>query len=1026
MDTPPVTGTTLFPFADPSANGVPPAGESHVLQLIGDEQYFDDPEALGFYRSLTVLGVGPPGLRLPGMTFGVPFLHEALAQDIPPEYQGLYQGMIAMGDAADVASTEEIKMFIHTLARLKEMNKTYPVGRLLLFLIGNHDVFHAGTANSGSNFFGLLGVALNLQWGRNYTRDVHGAEVGSEGNILNKARLIEFIYRFFLEEEPNTVQLAYSYAPSESLREKQSNSFFDTSSTYRIKGENKKNWQNTTEVFNDFWHQSKDESFNALVKYLPNKDKRPEQSLLSVSAVKMEDLETANGNHPVYFIALDTMDYLKDGSEFGATSGHVSSIQVQIVKAFIAEMTARHPGAKPKFILGGHFPATSITNLKISGLNEILSDEEVIAYVAGHTHERGFEDLADRETAFKYGINRANPLPMIVVPAVMDFPNETVFLKYGVENPESNKLYFEFTFHGIDWRTIPGLNGDVIHELRQIYPYLDSFTVALSKIDNEQLCRFADPATPLYDKGYLALSLDEGLLTRPGAINDFVIAQDVIPTMVENNILYKRLFLSMVKLNLMDLGLQAEADSLADAYLQRLNHLMEYYERIRSENYLDGDDAHQKVHDLDGFSKPLDVEVDRLKEIAPKFDPEKFHDEEEWKKQLAPQERQLVFMADATALMQEDLNYFKDWLIRFEKLRRSEARDEDYRKMTDLFGNHYFKTIRSHLWNSPPESAAAAFAALVHLVSAKMYRAYRKPLTSQFTSEREVPDRIRVEVSTETGAISFETEDLPDPPPLPSFEGHFQEGAPPPIQEETKPDQKEGLSDLVVPSSGTHYLEFGKKEDVLPVEEEKKPAYRIPWHWQWRAKGYLGYGTTVFNEGRSNEYRASGYNNGFHMDIGAQAHLLSRPKLPRINVQGNVGTNLEFQNRNVPVEGGIAENTSLNIDVPLQGALTFGDPFGIFDVGPLIEIGPSWVQYDTDPLDGRPGSFKPSVIRGTGLQLNLLEGAVWFQWLNELDQGGAFSMDEHSRKLGPVPMTMMLGVDFFQMGRWASMRDRDK
>src|SRR3989338_8003545 len=157
-----------------------PGGESHVLQFIGDEQYFDDPEALGFYRSLTVLGVGPPGLRLPGMTFGIPFLHETLAQDIPPEYQELYQGMISTGDVADVASTEEVKAFINTLARLKEMNKTYPVGRLLLFLIGNHDVLHAGTANGGSNFFGLLGIALNLQWGRTYSRDVHEAEVGSQ------------------------------------------------------------------------------------------------------------------------------------------------------------------------------------------------------------------------------------------------------------------------------------------------------------------------------------------------------------------------------------------------------------------------------------------------------------------------------------------------------------------------------------------------------------------------------------------------------------------------------------------------------------------------------------------------------------------------------------------------------------------------------------------------------------------------------------------------------------------------------
>ena len=956
-------------------------GETHVLSLIGDEQYFDDPEALGLYRSLTVLGVGPPGLRLPGMTLGIPFLHETLAQDIPPEYQELYQGMISMGDAADVASQEEIRAFIHTLIRLKEMNKTYPIARLLLFLIGNHDVFHSGTANSGSNFFGLLGIALHLQWGRNYTRDVHEAEVGSEDNILDKERLIEFIYRFFLEEEPNTVQLAYSYAPSEFLREEQTGPFSDTPSTYQIQGQNKKDWQDTARVFTDFWHQSKDGSFNALVKYLPNKDKLPEQSLLSVSAVKMEDLETANGNHPVYFIALDTMDYFKDGSEFGGVEGHVSSIQVQIVKAFIAEMKAQNPEAKPKFILGGHFPATGIANLKISGLNEILSDKDVIAYVAGHTHERGFEDLADPQTALEYEIRRSTPLPMVVVPAVMDFPNEMVLLKYGVDDPQSNKLYFEFTFHGLDQTTIPGLNGDVMHELREIYPYLDSFTVALSKIDSKDLRRFADPKTPLYDKIYLALSLDEGLLTRPGAVNDFVIAHDVVPTMVENSILYKRLFISMAKLRLMDLGFRYEAETLAEVYSLRLNHLVEYYERIRKEDYLVNDGQHTEVHDLDAYDAMLNNTIGYLENIL--------NGKTSGSQPITDQNKeQIGEMIDILRLMQDDMDYFRDWLIRYEGLRRSRARDADYRKMTDLFGNHYFKAIRSHLWDTPFGTSASAFATLVHLESAKMYRDYRQPLISQVTSKKEVPDRIRVEVSTETGEISCQMADLPDPPLLPSFE--------------------------------TNHQGFGQEEmsaNPQGADPSEKPRYRIPWHWQLRTGGYLGRGTTTFNPGTTGEYQASGYDNGYHLDFGGQAHLLSHPKAPRINLQANVGVNLEFQNRNTPVDGGIAENTTLNLDFPLQGAVTIGDPFGLFDVGPVFEIGPSFVQYDTNPLDGEKGPFTPSLLKGAGVHLNLLEGAFWIQYMKENYEGNPFLMEEKS---------IMAGIDPLQLARWANLRDRNK
>lgn len=969
------------PFADPSPwnPAESPKGEHHLLQLIGDEQYFDDPEALGLYRSLTVLGVGPPGLRLPGMNFGIPFLHETFAQDIPPEYQELYQGMINMGDMADIASTEEIRAFIHTLARLKEMNKTYPVGRLLLSLIGNHDVLHAGTANSGSNFFGLLGIALDLQWNRNYSRDVHEAEVGSRKNILNKERLIEFIYKFFLEEEPDYVQLDASHGPLGLLYREQTSPFADAPAVYKIKGQKEKNWSDTKTVFSDFWRQAKDGSFNALVQYLPKKNKRPEQSRLLVSAAKMEDLQTANGNHPVYFIALDTMDYLRDGFGLGGTQGHVSSIQVQLVNAFIAEMKARNPNVQPKFILGGHFPATNITRIKVSGLSEILSDEDVIAYVAGHTHERGFEDLAGSGPFPKHGIKRSTSLPMITVPSIMDYPNESVFLKYGVEDPAANELYFEFTFHGLDWTKVPGLNGDVMHELREIYPYLDSFTVALSKIDHqEHLRHFADPKTPIYDKIYLALSLDSGLLTRPGAVNDFVITHDVIPTMVENNVLYKRLFLSMVRLNLITEGLRNEADSVSEVYLDYLNGLTEYYERTRKADYSNGDGPHQEIHHLDEHHNRLHTAINQLNDIA----------------DVRKNER-LKEIVGILRLMLDDMNYFMGWIIRYETLRRSRARDADYRKMTDLFGNRYFKAIRSHLWDMPSGTSASAFAVLANLVSSEMYRDYRRPLVSQIETEKEVPDQIRLEVSTKTGNISWQTNDLPDPPSLPPFDLISQRAEP-----EEKTDGKEG-----------------------------EPHDRPPrWHWQFRTGGYLGGGTTVFDAGEPGEYQASGYNNGVHADFGAQVHLLSKPKAPRINLQANIGVNSEFQKRHIPVAGGTAENTTLNFDVPVQAALTVGDPFGLFDVGPVWVIGPSLVEYDTDPLDGKMGPFEWSrlqgpgaarLLTGAGIHLNLLEGAFWVQHLHENYtnlEGDPFRMNQSY---------WMAGVDFFQLARWANLRDRD-
>ena len=130
-----------------------------------------------------------------------------------------------------------------------------------------------------------------------------------------------------------------------------------------------------------------------------------------------------------------------------------------------------------------------------------------------------------------------------------------------------------------------------------------------------------------------------------------------------------------------------------------------------------------------------------------------------------------------------------------------------------------------------------------------------------------------------------------------------------------------------------------------------------------------------------------------------------------------MGVNLEFQNRNTPVDGGIAENTTLNLDFPLQGAVTIGDPFGVIDIGPVFEIGPSFVQYDTNPLNGKKGPFEPSLLTGAGVQVNLLEGALWGQYLEENYQGNPFRMDEWS---------VVVGLDPLQLARWANLRDRDQ
>lgn len=941
-------GLTFFPPSSP----LPPGegglqGETHYIRFIGDEQLFDEPRQRSFYRALSVLGVGPPGLRLPGMTTATPYITQLMARiGIPEEHKHLNQGIISTGDTGDVGSTREIDLFFRIFDKIKAYD---PLNQLLMYVLGNHDVIHAGAANSGDNFFGVLGFGLNL-WDprRNYRRDIHATEVGTTEFILDKLILINKVIDYFAgkDVEVNPVILAHSYAPSQYLRSNQNNMMREMPSVYRLKGEKEKNWNDVDEVFSDFWKQKGDNVWEAIVGYkMETPKRRPEQKEFMVRMIKAEEMNTTNGDHPLYFIALDTMDYMDDGTDLGAIQGHVSSEQVQVIKAAILKakvlVKKDNPHAQAKFVFVGHFDPTRIANFKESGLNEILSDEDVVTYVGAHTHDRGYKDLNSPELAIKYGIQRTTSLPVIIDPSVTDWPNEMLVLKYGVENPSTNEFYLDFTFTGIDRDEIPGLNDQVLAEYKEILPYLNSFGEALKRFDDAKLAEFANPNTPLYRKIYLAAQLDDGLLTKPGALHDLVIAHDVIPTMIQDNVLHKRLFADMIKLEVADSGYQDQANAFEGAYTKRLDHLVGYYEGIRQAKSKGENPSDMEAHDLDKFQKEYEQKVAELKQLAQGLSDE------------GPAKERLQQMVDIADMLATDLEDFRAWVERYNRKREDQTQsDEELRALADLYGYSHIQGIMEHMKDLPVESPAAAYAILVGLESAVIYRDYRNPITSLAGEEKEVPDNIRITVSTETSRIQVTQKDLPDATwlSIPSYKS---------IGAEVIPQE-------TVPESG-----IGRTNQVQG-------------HWEVTTGLSHGNMTTSFEEGTKGPFVTTGPQNGISVEVGRQWHLLNSQYVPRINTCGGLGAGIKWQNyQNIPVDGGRVEQWTLNGELPLYGCVTVGDPFGWIDVGGKMMAGPALRTYDENPLDESMGVLLPTGYWSYGLVAHLAEGSVWAQYMRE-------------------------------------------
>ena len=842
-----------------------------VVALVGDEQIHVLPDFQGFYRSLLGNSLAPAH-RLPASTLGVTHALEALLREsIPEDQKEIFEGLVATGDIADVANTEEIKVYFEALDRLK---KADPIYRSLLFMIGNHEIFHAGVSNSGFDFAGLLYLILRSGGTEAYKKDIRIPEVGDRKKVLDKKVMIDLIYRYFFDKEPDPAEIATSSYQEYSLK----------------KGDITK-WDDTSQVFHDFWKQEKDGSWNTVVHYLPGKKSKPERQWFYASAVKLDDFETSGGvKTPVYFLQLDTMDYLMDGASLGALQGHVSYIQVKIAQAFIDQVRAAEPGAK--FVFGGHFPVkggsfggfdfAGIKKITDSGLYRLLSDEDVVAYIAAHTHDRGYADLAEMKP-----IDRVTPLPQITVPAVMDYPNEMVLFKYGVEESDPSKLVFQFDFTGLDEEKIPGSDEAVCKELKYIRPHLLMYDDGILHIKDDRIREFATPGTPLLKRADIALNLDTGILPDFARAHDQIIMEDVIPAMVEDTQFYLRAFMSIVKLSLIDAGMEEEALKLEKIYLKNLDHLNNNYEKIWRGEYTEATGPHSEIHALDRYMTDLDQAV---------LDFKKTVETELASGTLDPKQKEhLEYAAHLLPLVKGYVGEYRYWLENYERKLRTEREARDFIYDANLGGSFYFKAVMKHIREVPDGSALALIRHMFFEAGEQRVEFYggEKALV------KKVPDRIRIELSPSSGARQVILS---------------------PLTEEDKKVKRLDWCDPDIP----HYAEEGRETAQASVKPTGDRGFE--WHWSYRL-GNVWQGSTLdWDWGKS--YPLAG-------EIGGQMHLLNQWNRPRLNLDAHLGGTADF-----------------NGYWDVYGKLGFevGDPWGLLEVGPTVKGG-FVLSSPTDPTD---------------------------------------------------------------------------
>lgn len=916
----------------------PPSGPQkspslHTVSFVGDEQFNVMPYIWSVYRSLTADNFAP-GLRLPLSNMGDAAAREMLLrQAVPVNEEGVHRGSISTGDSTDVASVEELNQYLEVVGKAAAFG--HP---LRLFVPGNHEVFHGGVADRGVEG-GLLALLLGLGGEREFQRDVHGLEVGGEKNILDKGRMIGMVYKNLFGKKPKPVALL----PSDK-------------EGYLLKDKTRGAWKDTSTVFQRFWREERNGAWTAIVSHEEDQTHRvPLEQWLYVSASKLDEIQTPSGPHPLYIVGIDTVDFLADPASKGSIEGRISTYQAALIRAFIQETKRGEPRAK--FILVGHYPLTQTAgkgglslftetiplfgpffrplNVEESVLKPILSDESVIAVVGAHTHNRGFEkNLCDPKfgtliggetpaSSPRYCPPDREPLPQIVVPAVIDYPNETVLLRYGADERDPDKLIFEFQFKGIEAAAVPGLDDDVRREFEKLKPVLLTYLETRRHIRDP---RFRTLTEPIYDSTYwrqlfkkfdLLVNIDRGALWDLQRANDQIVVHDVIPGMVEQAKVVLRAVLADIKVTLVRADLREEAGGLESAYLDGLDRLDRYYEKISQGIYSDVTGKHGGAHEIDEITIPIrkvtgeiQAAIARAME-SPSAPPE---DREDL--------RNIEHLLGGLASFTEE---YKHWLVHYEENRRTKRLPSEMTDESNLFGKPSFRLIWNHFGKARYGSAAHALNTLLFLESSRLWFKYRNEDADGSIPKKlleggrglNVPNTIRLEIEP-SGAHRV-------------------------IGQYLRPKEvKERLN------WWPHLETQGKKEDgksaLVTITDAVTKGKGITSHWQRLFLGFsLGRGETIGEAFSANPFAPSGGNRGVTVATGFQWHVLNDWRLPRLNFSIRGGADFNWQTKKIEdlLDQDVLRDT-FEIEVPVRAALTLGDPWGYFEFGALVMGGFAW------------------------------------------------------------------------------------
>jgi hypothetical protein len=227
---------------------------------------------------------------------------------------------------------------------------------------------------------------------------------------------------------------------------------------------------------------------------------------------------------------------------------------------------------------------------------------------------------------------------------------------------------------------------------------------------------------------------------------------------------------------------------------------------------------------------------------------------------------------------------YRHWLEEYEKKLQTEREPRDFIYDANLNGGAHYVGILEHLQDIPVESRP--WALMVHL----WHEADEKEgefYGGEETLRKKVPDKIRLEVSADTGAAEVTLSPLTEEDQKIKRRHWCEESTPNYAQE-----AREATQAALVPSGDRG------------IESHLSYTIGLGWH------------------DAKSPWNGSGKHLSGH--LGVRTHLLNRYDKPRVNANLHIGGATDFDG---------------NWEVSAKGAVTVGEPWGLVEAGPLVEGG---------------------------------------------------------------------------------------